>query len=695
MTRLSVSALLKSVVGVLVAAVLVQLGAGAWSSWQNAETAAKTETVTAATKLMFKALPRLRIDRSYTDRALGPGATDDYIKLANEARAVEMPAIEQAIAMLSSASLEGASQLAESLRGAYTELKDLQAKTDADFTKPVESRNSALGSSYVQASTAMIDKLSEASSVLANSIRFADGFVDRLLDIKDLAWVMRNATGSASGITANALGPVGFQDDSMEKYLSQMATGQVAWDTIKKMSDGVVMPRDFADALAAADNDYFKSGAVEKQTQLLHTAMTGGTPDMTTLTWSNYNGPRLTSLLNVANVAVDIAARSAESTRSAAMTAFWIQLGLLFGALVVAVLVVTLVQRRVIHPLAVIRDRMEALANGDYEAEAPYVERHDEIGALGKTMAVFRDNMFETEKLRSEAAERERIEAERRRVEMNELADRFDQAVGGIVEMVASASTELQSSAESLTSSAELTQSQSTSVAAAAEQASANVASVASASEELASSVDEISRQVSKSSEIASRAVTEANATDERVQSLANAADKIGQVVDLISNIAAQTNLLALNATIEAARAGEAGKGFAVVAAEVKQLADQTAKATAEIGAQIGSIQSATTDAADAIRGIGATIESMNEIAASIADAVHGQGEATSEISRNVQEASIGTSTVSQSIVSVTTVAGESSSASTQVYAAASELSRNAELLRSEVSTFLGSVRAA
>ena len=170
---------------------------------------------------------------------------------------------------------------------------------------------------------------------------------------------------------------------------------------------------------------------------------------------------------------------------------------------------------------------------------------------------------------------------------------------------------------------------------------------------------------------------------------------QIGEILKTIQKIASQTNLLALNATIEAARAGEAGKGFAVVAGEVKNLANQTAKATEEIASQIQAIQGSTQLAVTAVNEVSKVIIEINQIAAMIASAVEEQGAATKEISRNVQQAAQGTQEVSSNITDVQRGATETGSASSQVLSAAQTLSRDSNRLRSEVSNFLTSVRAA
>ncbi|KQO53583.1 MULTISPECIES: MCP four helix bundle domain-containing protein [unclassified Methylobacterium] len=396
-------------------------------------------------------------------------------------------------------------------------------------------------------------------------------------------------------------------------------------------------------------------------------------------------------------VAMNNEGASAAETDSKAVfetTRAW-GIGAIALSLVISALSAALIVRGVTRGIGSVVQPMQALAAGDLSVTIPHQGARTEIGTIADAVQVFKDGLIRMRALEEETVLARAGAEAQRKAAMKAMADRFEDAVGGIISMVTSSATELQATAQSMAGTATQTANQTTSVAAAAEEAASNVNTVAAAAEELGSSVLEIGRQVSTSATMAQSAVQEAAETAELVQQLNTAVSRIGDVVTMITSIAGQTNLLALNATIEAARAGEAGRGFAVVAAEVKELANQTARATQEIGEHINQIQGSTDRAVSAIGSIAARIQDISGVATTIAAAVEEQGAATQEIVRNVAQAAMGTSEVTSNISGVAGAAEETGAAASQVLGAASDLSRQSEHLNAEVDRFLATVRAA
>lgn len=346
------------------------------------------------------------------------------------------------------------------------------------------------------------------------------------------------------------------------------------------------------------------------------------------------------------------------------------------------------------RPLIRMSKALTAIGRGEEDVEIPSGGTA-EVRAIAAAAVDFRDSVAERRRARAQQELAAQENATLQRATALRLADSFEARVGGIVEAVSAAASQLEAAARGMSQAAEDTASLSTEVASASHEAALSADSVAAATEELSASVHEIGTQVTTSADLAAAAEREAGAMTDEVRRLASAAGSIGEIVGLISDIAGQTNLLALNATIEAARAGDAGRGFAVVASEVKNLAGQTAKATEEIAAMVSEITASTQASVAGIAGIAGSIQRLARIGGDIAAAVEEQGAATSEIARTTVRTSQGTRTVSSHIAGVSEAAATTSAGSAQVLSAASDLSRQASALRGEVGSFLATVRAA
>ena len=369
-------------------------------------------------------------------------------------------------------------------------------------------------------------------------------------------------------------------------------------------------------------------------------------------------------------------------------------LGGVAGLIGAAAVVGLFLYRRILAPLRGMAAAMEGLAAGDAAIDVAGEDRDDEVGAMARSVAVFKRNALERMRLEAEqrAAQEERL---RRAEKIEGLVAGFDDAATTVLEALAASSGRLDATAETMGRAAERSTARLATVAASTEQAAANVGAVAASADEMASSIAEIRGQVGRSRDIAEQARSEAEGAATGIQQLVDRADDVGRVVGLINEIAEQTNLLALNATIEAARAGDAGKGFAVVANEVKALAAQTAKATNEISDQITSMQSDTARAAAGIRQASGIVEQMSEIAVAVASAIEQQDASTGEISRNITQAATGSNDVAAAITEVTKTSREAGDAAEQVLDSARELAEKTAGLRAEMSAFLDGLQAA
>jgi len=696
LNRLTVSALLKTVILVTSFCVVVGFSLNAWDSWGRLQVASRIAVIADASANIFKAMHNLRTDRSTTNRLLNSDAPmdPDIEKYLRNIRDTEMPAMGNALALLGGLEFAQNQTLVPEFDRVLKTMGTLQKEFWEAVAKPKAQRRPELATEYMAASNAMLDTLEKLSGALAAAVNHQDATIDQLLAIKQIAWLLRNTAGEASLIVSTGLSSGKVSPEARLSYTKFSGGIDAAWGALQLTASGMALPPAISSAITATKTAYFEPSYLSLRDRLLTQIAAGEKPELTANQWTPVTVGRLGAAVTVAETALDATKDHAAHLRSAAQRSLTMQLALLTGALALTFGAMTIVTRRVIRPLHIMRDAMLKVAAGDLHVDTGYAARHDEIGALAGALETFKQQA--ADKVRIEAQERERnAGAMARQQAIESYVGEFESMVRQTLSQLGDASGQMRTTSAGLSTISRQTNERVQVAGKASGEASMSVETVAAASEELSASINDISQQAAHAAGIASRAVGQARDTDGTVQGLAQSAGRIGEVVGLINTIAAQTNLLALNATIEAARAGEAGRGFAVVASEVKSLASQTAKATEEISEQIADIQKVAGEAIDAIKNIGGIIGEVNEVATAIAAAVQQQGAATQEITRSTQFAAQGTKNVSDNITGVKADADAAAAAAEDVKQASQTLETQSQQLGNQVTQFLGKIRAA
>ena len=694
--RLTVSALLQSVIVVMALCVVAVLATTAWDSYGRLRSASRISVIADASANAFKAMHNLRTDRASTNRNLNNETIiqPDGEKYLRSIRDSEMPAMRAAADLIATIEFADQKTLHPTLVQLVNKLTALQTESWDAMSKPKASRRAALGKEYMETTQALLETLEKVSAQLAAAVNHHDPVIDQLLSIKQAAWLLRNTAGEGSLLVANGLAAGRATPENKLAYTKFVGGIDAAWNALELSASGMQLPASLAATMAAAKVAYFDPQYMALRDRVMNALVNGEKPEITASEWTPITVDRMASAVTVAERALNEAKSHTLTQWTAAQHALILQLALLAAALGIAFGSMVAVTRLVITPLHTIRDAMLKVAAGDLVVDAGYSERKDEIGALAGALETFKQQA--KEKAQIEQQERNRnADATQRQQAIEQHIGTFEVQMRDALNALGNASDQMNTTSDGMAVVSSQTNARVQVAAKASGEASLNVQNVASAAEQLSSSINDISRQAAHAAGIASRAVNQAQETDGTVQGLAKTANRIGEVVGLINDIASQTNLLALNATIEAARAGEAGRGFAVVASEVKSLASQTAKATDDISEQIADIQKVANEAIEAIKSIGGIIGEVNEVATAIAAAVEEQGAATQEITRSTQQAADGTCNVSDNIAGVSADADAAGAAAQDVKVASETLATQTRQLGTQVTDFLGKIRAA
>ncbi len=393
LNKISINVLLKSVIATLAVAVVIALSLSAWSSWTRLAAVNRIAAVADTSGYLFTALHNLRVDRASTYRdLLSERQTTELAPLLKATRDADMSALKSALIALQAAEFPGKESAISNLSQAITKLTSLHQESTTAFAMPLATRRQGLAQEYNNMTAALMESLDNISSQLTRSVKLEDSFVDQLMELKQLAWVARNAGGDASVLISNGLSGLPVPPDAMLRYTTNLSKLETAWSALEDIASGLPLPPSFGAAVDKAKREFFGPDYVELRMKTLKALIAGEKVNIKVNDWTPMAVAKLASLLGVAETSLDVAKEYAASQRASALWRLSVELALQVAAIALAAGMMLLVSRRATGPLQQMAGVLVELTN-DHVVDVPYTSRGDEIGDIAKATEVFKQSI--------------------------------------------------------------------------------------------------------------------------------------------------------------------------------------------------------------------------------------------------------------------------------------------------------------
>ncbi|WDU78051.1 MULTISPECIES: methyl-accepting chemotaxis protein [Lysinibacillus] len=275
------------------------------------------------------------------------------------------------------------------------------------------------------------------------------------------------------------------------------------------------------------------------------------------------------------------------------------------AGLIYLIIVLTWLIRRIVRPIVMTVEQVQAIADGNLAVEPLAEDSKDELGHLAKAVNIMTSNTRTLIQEATQISNQASTFSDRLMSSTKNMSVSIDQVLTTTSELATGATLQAEHAALTLGVTQEVEQKLQAIQAAIKEMTHRSQETTQASKQGLVHAEQSIQGMEAMSEQV--------TLTASVVQQLSDQSTEINRILQVINAIAGQTDLLALNAAIEAARAGEHGKGFSVVAEEVRKLAEESAKSTSQIAAIIDTVVKETVKAGDAMQNVVAAVQTNTQ----------------------------------------------------------------------------------
>ena len=273
LNRLTVSALLKTVILVTSFCVVVGFSLNAWESWGRLQTAGRIAVIADASANIFKAMHNLRTDRSDNQ----PAAELAMRRWTPRSRNICATSATPRCRRWPTRSASSAAWISLSKQTLVPEFDRAVQDDDHPAERVLGSDGKAEGlaasrrwprNTWTTAS-AMLETLEKLSGTLAAAVNHQDAMIDQLLAIKQIAWLLRNTAGEASLIVSVGLSSGKVSPEARLAYTKYSGGIDAAWSALELTASGMQLPPAISSAIATTKTAYFEPSYLALRDRLL------------------------------------------------------------------------------------------------------------------------------------------------------------------------------------------------------------------------------------------------------------------------------------------------------------------------------------------------------------------------------------------------------------------------------------------